>query len=162
MIRWEVIQNRTVGFSFYPIWEMAVGTLLIVVGFLVPILFAAYNGIKLENWGEWIFNLLIFVFLAFLGHNLTFQKMRVNLDENDKICFYQSMREPNIQNLVSNKDWKSYLVVPIEENNEKLYVLKIVETSKEWEFYRSVDEKEVNEMGKALHELRQNIPGGSQ
>lgn len=158
MLRLHSAQSKLIGFSYFPLLEIAVGTFLLIVAITVPLLFAKYNGFKSSQTGEWIACIIFMLFFLMLGKSLTFQKMKVGITRGTNVRFYQNMRDPQVTFDIKQSEWKGVNIT--EENgfnNEKLHVINIVSSTETFEFYKSINKKEISQITSALEQLRKSI-----
>ena len=145
-------ENKILGFSYYPALEIGFGIFCMIMAFLVPILFFKYNGFKVQQWGEWLFVLIFFLFFFFLGKNLTYQSMKVEI-KNNRIFFSQDMHLPAVNLDIDLANWQDVSLNVTEEANEKMYFIKIQTESGFKEFYQTRSEKEAQQMLQLLKEI---------
>jgi hypothetical protein len=131
---------------------MGTGIFLMICSVLVPVLFLVYNGIKPEQWGELLFCALFFIFFMFMGKALTFQSLKVSI-ENESFVFFQNLREPAVEFSLPFEQFKGFSTRETQEGNETFVLLFIKSYEKEFEFYRSVNRKEINKISEALVKL---------
>ena len=153
MIKWYSISDNISGFSYYPLLEMSVGIFLLIMAFLIPILFLAYNGINLNQWDELLFCLVFFILFAALGHSLTFQSLRAEYDKGN-FTFYQNLRNPPFNLELDKKSWKGIQSKEQDQGSETFYILNLKTEKENIEFYRSVNRKEIRKITEALEKLK--------
>ncbi len=147
-----VQQNKLIGFSFYPLLENVLGVFFLFVAFFVPILFFKNNGIKFEQWDEWLFCLVFFIFFGFLGYNLGYQNMKVEIKDN-LLHLRQDMRGDEVKLEVNLDDWQGVVKETKVEKNENMYFIYIKTKSDSKLFYQTRSVREANEIGGSLEKI---------
>lgn len=155
MIKWYSVQSKISGFAFFPLLEMGVGVFLMICSIAVPVLFLVYNGLKPEQWGELLFCALFLALFLFMGKSLTFQSMKVMI-EDEKYHFFQNLREPPSDFFMNKKDFHGFSTRDVDEGGEIFIVLYLKDSGQEKEFYRSNNRKEIKKISEALIELGKN------
>lgn len=150
--------NKIMGFSYYPALEIGFGIFLLIMAFLVPILFFKYNGFKTQQWGEWLFVIGFFIFFFLLGKNLTCQSMKVEI-KNNRIFFSQDMRLPAVNLDIDLTAWQDSSLIETEEQNEKMYFIKIKTESSVNDFYQTRNAKEAQQMVQLLKDIYKENKG---
>ncbi len=149
----KIIQdNKIVGFSYYPALEIGFGIFCLIMAFLVPVLFFKYNGFKVQQWGEWLFVIAFFLFFFFLGKNLTYQSMKVEI-KNNRIYFCQDMFLPAVNIDIDLTSWQDVTLNVTEEAKEKMYFIKIKTETSLNDFYQTRSEKEAQQMVQLLKDI---------
>lgn len=153
MIKWYSVSEGVSGFSYYPLLEISVGIFLLIMAFLVPILFLAYNGINIGQWDELLFCLVFLILFAGLGHSLTFQSLRAQYGE-EQFSFFQSLRKPDFSLTLDKLSWTGIQTREQEQGNETFIILYLKTNKENVEFYRSVNRKEIRKITEALDKLK--------
>lgn len=153
MIKWYSISEGVSGFSYYPLIEIGVGIFLLIMAFLVPVLFLAYNGISLSQWDELLFCLFFFILFGGLGHSLTFQSLHVEYAKG-QFSFFQSLRKPNFSLNLEKSSWTGIQTKEQDQGSETFIILYIKTNKENVEFYRSVNRKEIRKITEALDKLK--------
>lgn len=155
----EILQEkRLVGFTYYPVLEIILGVFFLFMSFFLPLLFGRYNGFKfLQQWDEWLFLLFFFILFFFLGKNLAYQNMRVEV-RNNNISLRQDMREPPVSLNILIEKWSGSTLKKSEvsENGQKfdpMYTISVIENNTEKVFYETRSEKEAKKILNALNKL---------
>ncbi len=156
MIRWIITEDRLPGFTYYPLLEMGVGVFLMLAAIAMPIVFVAYNGVKMQQWPELLFVVGFFVLFIFMGKNLTFQSMHARVTA-DGFAFYQNMREPAVEHRLNKADWLGIRTSEEKSGEETFILLKLKTANGELDFYKSINRKEISKMVGALEELHNKV-----
>ncbi len=150
--------NKIMGFSYYPALEIGFGIFLFIMAFLVPILFFKYNGFKPQQWGEWLFVIVFFLFFFLLGKSLTCQSMKVEIKSN-RIFFSQDMRLPAVNLDIDLTAWLDTSLIETEEEKEKMYFIKIKTESGVNNFYQTRNSKEAQQMVQLMKDIYKENKG---
>ena len=153
-----VQENKLVGFTFYPLLENLFGAFSLFMAILVPIIFFKVNGFKTEQWDEWIYVFVFFVFFGLLGYFIGYQNMRVEIKDN-VIHLMQDMREPAVMLDIKLDDWLGVTREIKEEKNEKFYCIYIKTNTDTKYFYQTKSLKEANVIGDTLVKIYNNKIG---
>lgn len=156
MIRWVITEDRLPGFTYYPLLEMGVGVFLMLAAIGLPVLFFAYNGVKMQQWAELLFVAGFFILFIFMGKQLTFQSMHARLTA-DGFSFYQNLREPAVEHRLKKTEWLGIRTCEEKSGEETFILLKLKTANGELDFYKSINRKEISKMVGALEELHKKV-----
>ena len=155
----KIIQeNKLMGFTYYPLLENILGVFFLFMSLFVPILFFNYNGFKLQQWDEWLFLLVFFLIFFFLGINLGYQNMKVELI-NNTLYLRQDMRAPEVKLTLSLSEWNGVIQETKKEKGEDMSFIKIKQNSEIKDFYQSRSIKEANQMVELLNLIYKDNKG---
>jgi len=156
MIRWIITEDRLPGFTYYPLLEMGVGVFLMLAAIGLPVLFFAYNGVKMQQWAELLFVAGFFILFIFMGKQLTFQSMHARVTA-DGFSFYQNLREPAVEHRLKKAEWLGIRTCEEKSGEETFILLKLKTANGELDFYKSINRKEISKMVGALDELHKKV-----
>ena len=145
-------ERRLIGFTYYPVLEIVLGVFFLFMSFFLPLLFGRYNGFKfIEQWDEWLFLLFFFILFFFLGKNLAYQNLKVEI-KNNEVSFQQDMREPAVNLTIPLSNWSDTILETSErsENGQKfdpMYSIFVIDGSNKKLFYET---RSLNEAKKIL------------
>jgi hypothetical protein len=147
-------QNKLVGFSYYPLIENALGVFFLFIVFFVPIYYFKFNGFKLQQWVDWLCLLIFFILFFFIGKNLAYQNMRVELKDNT-ISFMQDMRDPEVKLDISLTEWNGIEtnIETLVDNSEYMHFIKIKKKSETVPFYQTRSKSEFDQMVDLLNKI---------
>jgi hypothetical protein len=146
---------RVVGFTYYPLWEIAFGAFLIVCAIGVPGLFLRYNGLQAKHLLEWLFCVGFFLFFGWIGKNLVNQSFTATLEGGDLIITH-NLREPPLHLRRAIASWSDTVVRSAPETGKPDQSLLILMTDTEAiELHRSVSDTEIANLREAFATLRQ-------
>lgn len=152
MIRWSQTSSGLPGFVYFPFWEACVGTVFLILGLVVPMLFFYHNGFKLSQWDEILFATGFSIFFLMLGKSLVFQSFQANLT-HDEITIYQDLRSPPVSLSVKFEDLANF--TSGQDDSGKFTTLLLQYRSGETEeIYRSIDSAEIATIMNCLVELQ--------
>lgn len=156
MIRWVITEDKLPGFTYYPLLEMGTGVFLMLAAIGLPVLFFAYNGVKMQQWAELLFVAGFFILFMFMGKQLTFQSMRARVTA-DGFAFYQNLREPAVEHRLKKTEWLGIRTCEEKSGEETFILLKLKTANGELDFYKSINRKEISKMVGALEELHKKV-----
>jgi len=156
MIRWIITEDKLPGFTYYPLLEMGTGIFLMLAAIGLPVLFFAYNGVKMQQWAELLFVAGFFILFMFMGKQLTFQSMRARVTA-DGFAFYQNLREPAVEHRLKKTEWLGIRTCEEKSGEETFILLKLKTANGELDFYKSINRKEISKMVGALEELHKKV-----
>jgi hypothetical protein len=118
MIKYKFLEQRAVGFFYFPILEMAFGVFCIIAALVFLSLFLYFNHHQLlQELFDTVASLAIFAFLMFLGYNLARNYMYVQLN-NEAWYFYQCMTSPAVTFSLKKDEFKGIRTVLNKETKD--------------------------------------------
>lgn len=151
------------GFTYAPVWELAVGWFLMGVAVLMPLLYFRMNPASERGIPEMAFCLGFMVFFLLLGRSLAFQSFRAAVSNGSTVHISQDMRTPSTDLSRKLQDWLGTKTGSIAGENGKEYTaVYFVGSDGPHELYRTVSTAEAREICDALEELRNSpaaVPG---
>lgn len=156
MLRWTSEAGKTVGFNYIPLWEVAMGLFLFLVGIAVPTLFFRANGWQSQQWPEWLFLLVMVLVLGIIGYSLVFQKFQAT-QHAGRMHIVQTLRAPSVRLDLAASEIDGFSVDKLEDGPRPVFRLFLLRAGQPAEIYRSVNQKEAEELKKALEVLHRSL-----
>lgn len=95
MVIWHKLDNKLVGFTYYPLLQILVGVFFIICALIVPGFYFYINGYKNSNFTESIISILFLLFFGWLGKNLVYQWFDFFITSSE-IIVNNTIAEPHI------------------------------------------------------------------
>ncbi|NLV93190.1 MAG: hypothetical protein GX031_01395 [Candidatus Riflebacteria bacterium] len=158
MVKFIFSDKKTVGFFYYPLLEVGFGIFSLAVAFVFISLFLYFNHSNLfKELFDTIASTAIFVFLLFLGINLTKNYMKVEFN-GKYFKFFQCMTAPvNLE--LEQFEWQGVRTIINKETENRDFFVEIKLKTKKGEilFYNTKSESEANKIVSALTSLHEEI-----
>ena len=160
------VENKIVGFKYYPALEISVGIFIALSCVIFVSLWLWYNRNNLfGSWFDIIAIVLGLILFGFISYNLIRNYMEVKEIRPGVYNFYQCMRAPETNLDIDTAFLKGAFLKEetSKDNNEPVYYihLRINSNGTEGEtlFYFSINKLEVEQITNTINEICQNISG---
>jgi hypothetical protein len=118
MIKYKILNQKTVGFFYFPSLEIGFGIFCIIAAFVFLALFLHFNHHQLmQELFDTVASLAIFIFLMFLGYNLAHNYMYVH-QNHEGWHFYQCMTSPSMDFSLKNDEFTGIKTIITEKSSE--------------------------------------------
>ncbi|MDD3000952.1 MAG: hypothetical protein PHF29_04295 [Candidatus Riflebacteria bacterium] len=158
MVKFIFSEKKAVGFFYYPLLEIGFGIFSLVVAFVFIALFLYFNHSQLfKELFDTVASIAIFIFLLFLGINLTKNYMKVEYN-GDAFIFYQCMTTP-VKLELERVEWQGVRTIINKETEKSDFFVEIKLKTKKGDilFYNTKSESEADKIVSALTKLHREI-----